>query len=432
MKTKYILSIVFLVLVVAMGVYSAIESTVRTEAIPNSAEITFAPQVTRRGFKALTFIDSLCTYSIKDSMYVNFRHPVSGGVLLGLSPGHHLFRYAQGRGLNLENKVLKIDSSVVATWSQLEPLFDSIYSGQVNADWNSVSGPSQILNKPTLFSGAYNDLTGKPTLFSGVYNDLTGKPTLFSGAYADLTGKPVLFSGDYNDLTNKPTINIYSAAYGITITGTPPNLFIRADTTLVISYTRATDLINAVNVKADSKAPLARNLTINGTTFSLAADRTWTLTTANVAESVNLYYTNARARSAISAGTGITYNSSTGIIGSTVVGTQLYDSAGVVNQPIKILADTYVPTTGNGYTINISHAGFTSVLSVSATSEFSTGTTTTMRNVEIKSYSNTSVVVNIAIPNATNIALLGLTLLGVPTFLGSGTGTKLHVTVIGY
>lgn len=49
---------------------------------------------------------------------------------------------------------------------------------QVNSDWNAISGKSQILNKPTLFSGAYADLTGKPILFSGSYTDLTNKPTI--------------------------------------------------------------------------------------------------------------------------------------------------------------------------------------------------------------------------------------------------------------
>ena len=33
---------------------------------------------------------------------------------------------------------------------------------QVNADWNATSGVAQILNKPALFSGDYNDLTNKP------------------------------------------------------------------------------------------------------------------------------------------------------------------------------------------------------------------------------------------------------------------------------
>jgi len=81
----------------------------------------------------------------------------------------------------------------------------TIPAAQVNSDWNASTGVAAILNKPTLFSGAYADLTGKPTLFSGAYADLTGKPTLFSGAYADLTGKPTLFSGAYSALTGTPS-----------------------------------------------------------------------------------------------------------------------------------------------------------------------------------------------------------------------------------
>jgi len=139
---------------------------------------------------------------------------------------------------------------------------------QVNADWNATTGVALILNKPTLFSGNYNDLTNKPTLFDGNYNSLSNrpnlaavatsgnyndlinkpsiptavgeltnnvgyitlsqvpaqvnadwnattgaaqilnKPALFSGDYNDLTNKPTIFSGNYNDLTNKPTIPI--------------------------------------------------------------------------------------------------------------------------------------------------------------------------------------------------------------------------------
>lgn len=51
---------------------------------------------------------------------------------------------------------------------------------QVNSDWNATSGVSQVLNKPTLFSGVYADLSGKPVLFSGNYADLSGKPTTFT------------------------------------------------------------------------------------------------------------------------------------------------------------------------------------------------------------------------------------------------------------
>lgn len=48
--------------------------------------------------------------------------------------------------------------------------------------------------------------------------------------------------------------------------------------------------------------------------------------TTNLAEGTNLYFTNTRARSALSAGSGITYNSSTGVISAdtTVVATKTY------------------------------------------------------------------------------------------------------------
>ncbi len=49
---------------------------------------------------------------------------------------------------------------------------------QVNSDWNATQGVAQILNKPTLFSGDYNDLKNKPMVFSGNYSDLKGAPTI--------------------------------------------------------------------------------------------------------------------------------------------------------------------------------------------------------------------------------------------------------------
>ena len=80
---------------------------------------------------------------------------------------------------------------------------------------------ADLLNKPTLFSGAYSALTGAPSLAtvatSGSYNDLLNKPTLFSGAYSALTGTPtfatVATSGLFSDLQSKPTT---LSGYGIT------------------------------------------------------------------------------------------------------------------------------------------------------------------------------------------------------------------------
>jgi hypothetical protein len=110
----------------------------------------------------------------------------------------------------------------------------------VNADWTSDAGLSKILNKPSLFSGNYNDLTNKPSLFSGNYNDLSNKPSLFSGNYNDLTNKPSIpaaqIQSDWNQtnvanldyIKNKPTltngtvtsVSGNGTVSGLTLTGT--------------------------------------------------------------------------------------------------------------------------------------------------------------------------------------------------------------------
>ncbi len=139
---------------------------------------------------------------------------------------------------NLSNKSIDLATdgtsdvkypSVKSVKNYVDQMAGNILSGQVNADWTATAGPAKILNKPTLFSGSYTDLTGKPNLFSGAYSDLSGKPTLFSGSYADLTNKPTIpaaqVSADWNATTgvarilNKPTL--FSGAYA-DLTGTIP------------------------------------------------------------------------------------------------------------------------------------------------------------------------------------------------------------------
>jgi hypothetical protein len=80
----------------------------------------------------------------------------------------------------------------------------TIPAAQVNADWSSSSGVTEILNKPTISavgqSGDYGDLINKPTIppsqVQSDWNETSGlgvilnKPTLFSGLYSDLIGKP--------------------------------------------------------------------------------------------------------------------------------------------------------------------------------------------------------------------------------------------------
>jgi len=128
-----------------------------------------------------------------------------------------------------------------------------IPAGQVNTDWNSNSGVSQLLNKPILFSGAYADLTGKPVLFSGNYTDLTNKPVLFDGTYASLTGKPTIpaaqIQSDWNQTTttaldyikNKPVIPTVS--YPVTSVNTKTGAVVLTNTDVGAAATNHTHAI---------------------------------------------------------------------------------------------------------------------------------------------------------------------------------------------
>lgn len=92
----------------------------------------------------------------------------------------------------------------------------TIPAAQVNSDWNSESGVSEILNKPTLAtvatSGSYDDLTNKPTIPAAQVNS---DWDAVSGV-AQILNKPTIpaaqVNSDWNavsgveEILNKPTI----------------------------------------------------------------------------------------------------------------------------------------------------------------------------------------------------------------------------------
>jgi len=88
--------------------------------------------------------------------------------------------------------------------------------GAVNADWSATSGAAEILNKPTLFSGAYNDLSGRPALGTAAAQSSTAFATAAQGTKADTALQPgslaaVATTGAYADLTGKPTLGTAAA-----------------------------------------------------------------------------------------------------------------------------------------------------------------------------------------------------------------------------
>ena len=80
--------------------------------------------------------------------------------------------------------------------------------------------------------------------------------------------------------------------------------------------TNQTDLINYLSV---NYTPQLRSLSINGISYNLTTDRAWVLTTSDITEGTNLYYTNTRARAAISLTTtgssgAASYSNTTGVL----------------------------------------------------------------------------------------------------------------------
>ena len=112
--------------------------------------------------------------------------------------------------------VSSTDLATVATTGSYNDLINkpTIPAAQINADWNSSSGVSEILNKPTLAtvatSGSYDDLTNKPTIPAAQVNADWNS----SSGVSEILNKPTLAtvatSGSYNDLSNQPTIPVNS------------------------------------------------------------------------------------------------------------------------------------------------------------------------------------------------------------------------------
>lgn len=84
---------------------------------------------------------------------------------------------------------------------------------QVNSDWNATSGVAAILNKPTLFSGSYTDLTNKPTI-PAQFNPIAGTNMTITGTYPNLTFNSTASGGG----------STYTASNGLTMSGSDVQL----------------------------------------------------------------------------------------------------------------------------------------------------------------------------------------------------------------
>ena len=105
----------------------------------------------------------------------------SGGIVVGNNNNTHQWNFKT-------NGTLELPSGGDITLGGTSVLGGG-GGGGVQANWNSTSGPSSILNKPTLAtvatSGSYTDLSSKPTLGTAAATDSTDYATAAQGTKAD-------------------------------------------------------------------------------------------------------------------------------------------------------------------------------------------------------------------------------------------------------
>lgn len=183
---------------------------------------------------------------------------------------------------NLVNYTPTTGLAEVATSGSYNDLEDkpTIPAAQVNSDWNSDSGVSQILNKPALAtvatSGSYNDLSNKPIIPAA---QVQSNWTQSDNTKVDyIKNKPslatVATSGSYNDLSNKPTIpTVNNATLTIQKNGTTVKTFTANASSNVTANitvpTKTSDLTNngadntSTYVEADELATVATSGSYN-------------------------------------------------------------------------------------------------------------------------------------------------------------------------
>lgn len=389
----------------------------------------------------------------------------------------------------------------------------SIPSAQVNSDWNASSGIAQILNKPSLATvattGSYNDLINKPTIPSAQiqtdWNAVSGlgvllnKPTIPTDNNQIANGSGYIKASSTNTLTNKSgnisqwtndsgyltgiTLDQINTALGYTpyngttnpngyISSVPAQSFasLTGKPTTLSGYgiTDAypltgnpsgflTTITSGQVTGALGFTPVTntRTLTINGTSFDLSANRTWTVgdlsssgsyanptwitslayskltgtptiptNTSQISESGNLYYTDARARASISLTTtgtgGASYNNSTGVL----------------NIPTPVIPNDYTNTVAVAGGAGNAVFYLTSDKTSTGTALYTTVTyvnpivnDSTVNYTYGWSYNAGTKALTVNVKQATgiNVALVGLTLLGVPANAPNSTNVSVLV-----
>lgn len=268
-------------------------------------------------------------------------------------------------------------------------------------------------------------------------SDVTGAPSQNAGIEVE-RGDEANVQVRWNEGTDKWTFTNDGAVYYPVAVGTDDlaegstNLYhttgrargaISSSSATGVSYNSSTGVVSLGSIPNSS---LANNsITINGTAVALGGTRT--LDTDSLSEGVNKYFTDARARSAVSAGTGISYNSTSGVISTSAI-----PNASLSNSAVTV-GTTAISLGASSTTL----AGLTSVTSTSFTGALtgnaSTATTlATARTIQGVSFDGSAAIT--VVSAGTGISVSGTTvtntgLLSLNSLTGAKTLAHYHATV---
>lgn len=245
---------------------------------------------------------------------------------------------------------------------------------------------------------AFNENASDKKLYYGYGDDGNGNAT----SVISIAGESIPNSGLAN---SSVTINGNSLALGGTLTldtddigeGSTNLYYTDARSRAALSGNASTGLVynNGTGVLSLASIPNTSltnsNVTINGTSIALGGSATFS--TTDIGEGTNLYYTDARARAAISgdASTGFSYNNSTGV-------------GSLSSIPNSSLSNSSITINGSAIALGGSVSTSFNVSDGTTSSAVSDGTTLTVQGtaneVEV---SNSSSTLTVGLPNNVTI-----------------------------
>jgi hypothetical protein len=285
-----------------------------------------------------------------------------------------------------------------ATYVQIATSTDTLSEGSTNL-YHTTARARGAVSASTSTGVAYNSTTGVISLGSIPNSALSNNSITINGSAVALGGTRTLGTDDVAE----GATNLYhttARARGAVSAGTGVSYnsstgVISADTSVMAtkSYvdtavagkdntdeiTEGSTNLYFTNARARSAISVSGSLSYNSTTGVVSYT---TPSTSGITEGSNLYYTDARARAAVSAGTGISYNSSTGVITNTI--TQYTDSlaraalsftagSGGYNSSTGVIT---IPTNNNQLTNGAGYVTSSGVTSVATGNGLSGGTIT--------------------------------------------------------